>query len=284
MDLNDLKKYFADNRINLFLYSLILASMTYFISDVGMTLITALLFLVVVVMDYRNYKKLQPAYWYVKNVPADLIGGILLIIAPFANYIVDPFHTSPSFGNIDVAFVLVGLTVSFYGAKKLYEFYLPVGFVLAIAAFEFLMGTYLMQDILGPAFIQFTIYFAVHILNLFGYSVIAGPDYFILPDGSIIYMLVWCSGIESFTLFTLLMIVLLLREKINWPIKVLLISVGAVGDLFINVIRVAILVAIAIDYGMSMMEVFHSNLGNILFLIYVVLFYFAAVKFFVRND
>ena len=88
-----------------------------------------------------------------------------------------------------------------------------------------------------------------------------------------------CSGIESFTLFMLLMIVLLFREKkIPWFIKVILITIGGLGDLFINVIRVSILVAIAIDYGMPIMEMFHSHLGDLLFLIYVSLFYSIIIK------
>ncbi len=283
MNFAKMKKYIDENRYNLFIYSVLIASMTYFISYVGMTLITVLLFLVIVVLDAKNYKKLNSKFYSVGNVPVDFIIGIILVVLPFLNYVFNPLHTSPNFGNIDVTFVLVGLAIMFYGIRNLWEFYLPVGFILAIAVFEFLMHTVLFIDILGPTFINFTIYFSTALVNLFGYGVTAGPNYFILPNGERIYMLVWCSGIESFTLFTLLMIVLLLRERIKWWVKATLIVVGAIGDLFINVIRVAILVAIAIDYGMSMMQLFHSNLGNILFLIYVFLFYWCVLKCVVKE-
>ncbi|EDY35502.1 hypothetical protein ABOONEI_785 [Aciduliprofundum boonei T469] len=284
MNLTNIKRYIDENRYNLFIYSVLIASMTYFISYVGMTLITVLLFLVIVVLDAKNYKKLSSKFYSVGNVPVDFIIGIILVVLPFLNYVFNPLHTSPNFGNIDVTFVLVGLTITFYGIRNLWEFYLPVGFILAIAVFEFLMGTTLFIDILGPTFINFTIYFSTALVNLFGYGVTAGPNYFILPNGERIYMLVWCSGIESFTLFTLLMIVLLLRERIKWWAKATLIVVGAIGDLFVNVIRVTILVAIAIDYGMSIMQLFHSNLGNILFLIYVFLFYWMVIKVFVKKN
>ena len=284
MNFAKMKKYIDENRYNLFIYSVLIASMTYFISYVGMTLITVLLFLVIVVLDAKNYKKLNSKFYSVGNIPVDFIIGIILVVLPFLNYVFNPLHTIPTFGNIDVTFVLMGLTIMFYGIRNLWEFYLPVGFILAIAVFEFLMGTTLFIDILGPTFINFTIYFSTALVNLFGYGVTAGPNYFILPNGERIYMLVWCSGIESFTLFTLLMIVLLLRERIKWWGKVALIVVGAIGDLFVNVIRVAILVAIAIDYGMSIMQLFHSNLGNILFLIYVFLFYWMVIKVFVKKN
>ena len=286
MEFAKLMKYFEENRYSLFIYSILLTTLTYFISYVGMTLMTVLLFLVIVIIDSSNYKKLEPKFYVAENLPIDVFVGVILIALPFLNYILNPFHTptGTDFGNIDITFVLVGLTISFYGIKNLWEFYLPLGFIIAIAIFEILMGTTLFIDILGPAFIQFTIYFSTALLNLFGYNVIAGPDYFILPDGTRIGMLVWCSGIESFTLFTLLMIVLLLREKIKWPLKIALIVIGAIGDLFINVIRVAVLIAIAIDYGTSIMEVFHSNLGNILFLIYVFLFYWCVIKCVIKED
>ncbi|ADD08070.1 archaeosortase C [Candidatus Aciduliprofundum boonei] len=284
MNFAKMKKYIDENRYNLFIYSVLIVSMTYFISYVGMTLITVLLFLVIVVLDAKNYKKLNSKFYSVGNIPVDFIIGIILVVLPFLNYVFNPLHTSPNFGNIDVTFVLVGLAIMFYGMRDLWEFYLPVGFILAIAVFEFLMGTTLFIDILGPTFINFTIYFSTALVNLFGYGVTAGPNYFILPNGERIYMLVWCSGIESFTLFTLLMIVLLLRERIKWWAKVALIVVGAIGDLFVNVIRVTILVAIAIDYGMSIMQLFHSNLGNILFLIYVFLFYWMVIKVFVKKN
>jgi len=278
MHLNNVKEYIDKNRFNLFLLALIFSLMTYFISYVGMTLMTALLFLVIIIIDSKSYKKLKPKYYYFKNIPIDVILGVFLIALPFGNYILNPIHTTPTFGNIDVTFVLIGLTILFYGVRRLWDFYLPIGFVIAIALFSFLMHTSLIIDILGPAFIQFTIFFSTALLNLFGYGVTAGPDYFILPDGGRIGMLVWCSGIESFTLFTLLMIVLLLREKIKLPVKITLIVIGAIGDLFVNVIRVAILVAIAINYGMSMMELFHSHLGDLLFLLYVILFYWLVIK------
>ena len=278
MNLDDLREYIDKNKFNLFIYVLVLSTLCYFISHVGMMLMTALLFLMVILIDSKNYKKLKTKYYYFRNIPVDILMGLLLIAAPFVNYVFNPFHTSPSFGNLDITSVLLGITIMFYGFRRLWDFYLPIGFILAIAAFEVLMHTPIMIDVLGPAFIQFTIFFSTALLKIFGYNVIAGPDYFILPNGQIIYMLVWCSGIESFTLFTLLMIVLLLRENIKWPLKISLIIIGAIGDLFINVLRVAILVAIAIDYGMSMMEVFHSNLGNLLFLTYVILFYWLVIK------
>ncbi len=284
MDSSGMVKYISENRYSLFIYALLLASMSYFISYVGMTLMTALLFLVIVIMDSKHYRDMKPKYIFYLNMPIDALLGVVLIVLPFANYFFGIFHTTSGFGNIDVTFVLIGITILFYGIKRIWDFYLAVGFVVAIAIFELLMGTALFVDILGPAFIQFTIFFATGILNLFGYNVVAGPNYFILPNGQMIYMLVWCSGIESFTLFTLLMTVLLLREKIKWPVKVILIAVGAIGDLFINVLRVAILVAIAIDYGMSMMELFHSNLGDLLFLAYVILFYWAVIKYVVGRE
>ncbi len=284
MDFDQLNNYLRKNRYSLFLYSVLFSILTYFISYIGMTLLTILLFLIIILIDSKNYKKLVPVFYVLKGYPVDMFIGIILILLPFLNYLVNPFHTNLGFGNIDITFVLVGLTIFFYGLKNLWEFYLPLGFVISIAIFEVLMHTPLFIDILGPAFIQFTIYFSTELLKLFGYHVVAGTDYFILPDGQRIYMLVWCSGIESFTLFTLLMIVLLLREKMGRILKITLILVGAIGDLFVNVIRVSILVAIAIDYGMSMMQVFHSNLGNLLFLVYVSLFYWCTLKFFIRDS
>ena len=284
MLIDEIKKYIDNNRYSLFIYSILISSMTYFISYYGTILIMDLLFLVIIIIDTQTYKKLQPKFYFIKNIPIDPILGVVLIALPFLNYILKPFNTVPTFGKVDITFVLIGITVFFYGVKDLWDFYLPIGFILTIVAFGFLMHTSLMLNVLGPSFIHFTIYFSTALVNLFGYGVTPGPDYFILPNGQRIGMLVWCSGIESFTLFTLLMIVLLLREKLSWQMKVLLIVIGAIGDLFVNVIRVTILIIIAIDYGMSMLEVFHSNLGNLLFLTYVFLFYWCVIKCFVKED
>ena len=283
MDLQKIKEIIEKNRYQLFIYSVLLSAFTYFISYYGTTLIMVLLYLVIIIIDSPTYKKLTPKFYIIRDLTVDPVIGIVLVALPFINYVFNPFHTIPTFGKIDITFVLLGITIFFYGIRGLWDFYLPVGFILAIVAFGLLMHTPLMLDILGPSFITFTIYFSTALVNLFGYGVVAGPNYFILPNGNRIGMLVWCSGIESFTLFTLLMIVLLLREKISWPVKTALIVVGAIGDLFVNVIRVVILIIIAINYGMSMMQVFHSNLGNLLFLTYVFLFYWCVVKCFVKE-
>jgi len=279
-----IQNYLNKNRFKLFEYSLLLSLLTYFITYTGMVLLLTLVFIIIVFVDANKYEKLKPEFIRIKKFNIDPWMGAGMAILPFINYYFNLLNTVSSFGTVDISFVLIGLTIFFYGIKSLKNFYLAVGFDLAIIAFGLLMGTPLFVDFLGPKFIEFTIYFSTALLRIFGYHVIAGPDYFILPNGQRIYMLVWCSGIESFTLFTLLMIVLLIRERMKWWVKLTVITIGAIGDLFVNVIRVAILIAIAIDYGMSMMETFHSHLGDLLFLVYVLIFYWVVVKFLVKEE
>jgi exosortase/archaeosortase family protein len=51
------------------------------------------------------------------------------------------------------------------------------------------------------------------------------------------------------------------------------------GQYFVNIFRISLLLVIAMDYGIPTMNVFHSRLGELLFLAYFGTVYFSVLRY-----
>jgi thaumarchaeosortase len=84
-------------------------------------------------------------------------------------------------------------------------------------------------------------------------------------------------GVFSMLIYTLIMAILMM--KLNAPAKRKLIYfvIGAIGTFFINIFRI-FLIAYYVAFISIDVKIFHENIGEFLFLAWVVLFLLTVVK------
>lgn len=96
--------------------------------------------------------------------------------------------------------------------------------------------------------------------------------------GNIVLQINWpCMGVFSMLIYTLIMAILMM--KLNAPAKRKLIYfvIGAIGTFFINIFRI-FLIAYYVAFISIDVKIFHENIGEFLFLAWVVFFLLTVVK------
>jgi thaumarchaeosortase len=96
--------------------------------------------------------------------------------------------------------------------------------------------------------------------------------------GSVILQINWpCMGIFSMLIYILIMAILMIKLEAPRRRKLLYLVIGAVGTFFINVFRI-FLIAYYVAFISIDIKIFHENIGEFLFLAWVVVFLLAIVK------
>ncbi|MGA2523243.1 MAG: exosortase/archaeosortase family protein [Candidatus Bathyarchaeia archaeon] len=93
------------------------------------------------------------------------------------------------------------------------------------------------------------------------------------PLGTAKFSIAWpCAGIESFLIFTAVVLVFLQQMHISWKAKAGYFAVGVVVTYFINVLRIVTIFNIGMQYGAesSQVEMFHFYYGPLYSIIWIV--------------
>src|SRR5271157_4521390 len=92
------------------------------------------------------------------------------------------------------------------------------------------------------------------------------------PLGTAKFSIAWpCAGIESFLIFTAVVLVFLQQIHISWKAKAGYFAVGVVVTYFINVLRIVTIFNIGMQYGVnsSQVEMFHFYYGPLYSIIWI---------------
>ncbi|MBT5021261.1 archaeosortase/exosortase family protein [Candidatus Woesearchaeota archaeon] len=92
-----------------------------------------------------------------------------------------------------------------------------------------------------------------------------------------------CSGVESSSLFVFLFLVVLLYDpSIKKDLKTFLFfGVALIGDFILTSFRIFALTIVALEIDRTFaINLFHNNIGWVLFVIYFLLFYYILIKYF----
>jgi thaumarchaeosortase len=179
--------------------------------------------------------------------------------------------------------LLFALTaVLFFGKKGIVGFALPTLFVALVGVLYtidnvFPYGTFTPFELLVPT----TASLAAGVLTLMGYGVVSGTDAATaMPTlevtgslGTAKFAIAWpCAGIESLLIFTAVALLFLKRIDINWKAKVGLFVFGAGVTYFINVLRIANIFILGMQYGVNSHEVdmFHFIYGPLYAMTWIV--------------
>jgi thaumarchaeosortase len=160
-----------------------------------------------------------------------------------------------------------------FGKKGLVGFSLPALFaglvgVLYTIDNVFPYGQFTPFQLLVPT----TANLASGVLGLIGYTSIPGTEIGTgMPTlqvtsaiGTAKFAIAWpCAGIESLLIFTAVALLFLKRMNISWKDKISFFAFGAVITYFINVLRIATIFTIGVQYGVdsSQVQAFHFYYG-----------------------
>jgi thaumarchaeosortase len=169
-----------------------------------------------------------------------------------------------------------------YGKKGLSGFALPALFAVLVGVLYtidnvFPYGQFTPFQLLVPT----TSALAAGVLGLMGFSVVSGTDVGSgMPTlavsgavGSATFAIAWpCAGIESLLIFTAVALLFLKRMNIGWQAKVGFFAVGAAVTYLINVLRIANIFVLGMQYGVSSHEVdmFHFYYGPLYAMAWIV--------------
>jgi thaumarchaeosortase len=181
--------------------------------------------------------------------------------------------------------VLFGLTVYlFFGRKGLVGFALPALFVGLVGVLYtidnvFPYGSFTPFQLLVPT----TANLAAGVLGLMGNTVVAGTEIGTgMPTlqvtgalGTAKFAIARpCDGIESLLIFTAVALLFLKRMNLSWKAKIGYFVFGAAITYFINVLRIATIFTIGMQYGVdsSQVQAFHFYYGPLYAMAWIISF------------
>lgn len=160
-----------------------------------------------------------------------------------------------------------------FGKKGLMSFALPALFVALVGVLYtidnvFPYGQFTPFQLLVPT----TATLATGVLGLMGNTAVLGTDvatgmpliHVTGPLGTTQFTIAWpCAGIESLLIFTAVTLLFVKRINISWKAKLSFFAFGAAITYFINVLRIATIFSIGMQYGAesSQVQAFHFYYG-----------------------
>ncbi|HMK95390.1 MAG TPA: exosortase/archaeosortase family protein [Candidatus Limnocylindrales bacterium] len=190
----------------------------------------------------------------------------------------DSMPLSVEYLVFSVLFCLIALL--YFGKKGLVDFTLPglfVGLVGIIYTIDnvFPNGEFTPFQIMVPT----TATLAAKVLNWMGcvtsLTTVNGMPTLQAtgPLGTATFSIAWpCAGIESFLIFTAVILLFLQQMELSWKAKTACFVVGAVITYFVNVLRIVTIFSIGMKYGVNSVQVdnFHDYYGPLYSIIWIV--------------
>ncbi len=179
--------------------------------------------------------------------------------------------------------VLFCLTVFLsFGRKGLLGFVLPALFVALIGVLYVIDNVYPRGEFTPfQLLVPTTASFAAGLLGYMGNTAVAGTDPFTGmptldvtgPLGATKFAIAWpCAGIESLLIFTAVSLLFLKRMKFSWKAKIGFFVFGATITYFINILRIATIFTLGMQYGATSLQVqdFHFYYGPLYAMAWIV--------------
>ena len=172
------------------------------------------------------------------------------------------------------------ITFLSFGKKGLTGFTLPALFVGLVGVLYtidnvFPNGQFTPFQLLVPT----TAMFAANTLGLMGYATVLGTENGMPtlqatgPLGTAKFAIAWpCAGIESLLIFTAVALLFLKRMPISWKAKIGYFAFGAAVTYFINVLRIATIFTIGMEFGVNsnQVQMFHFYYGPLYSIAWIV--------------
>ena len=202
-----------------------------------------------------------------------LLGIGLLLVSPAFLMVKLRGYPSPS---AFVTLLLLGLQLIFFGVRGLQ---IPLTVITGGAAITLLAKTDLMREAIdhtSALFVDVTSVLVKGLVLLSGIPIKIDENVAVVRH-SIVIIGSGCSGFDAFVIYilaTLLLVYLLKSDKREAALLLL----GAVGIVPLNAIRIFTLLFIGYRSGISFLELFHSHLGDLMFVAYVFAYWWLVLR------
>lgn len=200
-----------------------------------------------------------------------ILGILLVVISPLFLFVKIGKYTSPSAFH---AFFLTGLSLFFFEIEG-------DGIPLGILTIEWLTaliaktkGFNILVSWLSNRFVDVTSYLVRGLIYISRVPIIINGNIAVVRN-SIVIVGSGCSGLDAFVLYLLASTLLIILRKSNKNEATLLL-LGALGIIPLNAVRIFFLLIIGYYSGISFLELFHSHLGDLMFVAYVYLYWWWA--------
>lgn len=226
-----------------------------------------------------------------QKINTNLINSTLGLILVFVDLSYN-LYTKNSFGPFDYGMVFTGLFIILINNSKL-NFFIKDKFLVNFTTYFLfvillLYGFFLsgLPVILGlnqnenPLLIYMT-YNSLHSAAFFANFIRPTTIYETTLNFDGFQVGVWypCSGVESITVFVSAIIAFFIAAKeTNWKKMITYSIIGIIFLYFMNILRILILLNVGHHYGIETMLFVHYNLGWIMFVIGMMVFWMLAFK------
>jgi exosortase/archaeosortase family protein len=220
----------------------------------------------------------EPPHGYSVSLIERLIGAFLILMG----FIILPLgvFTSQSYAGLgfaEIGIAAIGVVFLFYGLKGIRTYGISL-------TFFFIYG--LLTPMLTRIRYDFDYHFPWY--NAFIARVVGGlvwiggidsevQSNIIILNGKqgvlALEVLPICAGIDAMVIFGLLLVLLISHLRLTNKTKGISSFIGVFALIPLNLIRVTALVIIGYAYGLEIATFFHSHIGDVLFLVYVVAFF-----------
>jgi thaumarchaeosortase len=170
-------------------------------------------------------------------------------------------HGRQGLMNHSISVIFLGIIGSIYMVDSIYPY-----------------GSFTPFQILVPT----TATLAASVLNLMGYQTEWIGQLFGTPvlrvwnqKGEAFFGIAWpCSGIDSLIIYSVTILLFLKNSVISWKQRTVYFIIGAAITYFINILRIATIFIIAIDYGMDSPQVqqFHNCYGSLYSITWIIIY------------
>ena len=274
--------FIAGRRETLLLVSLLSSSMVAFLPfarDTSMAnfFIYALLPLILVFTRRERFESVLPP------AGSDLALAILLMCGSFAfNSFVGLMSGNYDYGLTDYVILVIGVFSAFYSIR---EPLAQVGLVLLVILRAATLATSVAYSSAFSSISDFFVYIVVGIskwivspniaMGTTSGEILVGGQ-----AGTSTVFIGWaCAGLEELVLISVILYILIASFLLTVRSTAIWLTVGIIGSFFVNIIRMVALVWIAHEYGMDQMMWVHIHLGDVLFLVWVGIFWLLFFRF-----
>ncbi|MFW9944009.1 MAG: exosortase/archaeosortase family protein [Candidatus Sifarchaeia archaeon] len=208
--------------------------------------------------------------------------GLSLLTGSFVfNWFTGFFTGDTRYGVTDYVILCLGIFVLFYS---------PMAQLVRVGAFSlgFVRAATLGLSMLYESAFDYVSDFFVTIVVFFSKVIVSptidvgsSPGQIIVggqAENSMIYIGWACAGLEELVLISVILYSLIDSFNLSKSLTVIWLALGIAGSFVVNILRMVILVWVAYEYGTDDMRWVHTHLGDVLFLVWIGVFWVVFFK------
>jgi len=213
----------------------------------------------------------------------DLVIGVALIPSSFAfNWLFGSVTGDWAYGLTDYTILVVGIFAFYYPIS---EKIVQLGLVLLILlrlltiglSHVYSSGFVVVSDFIVGIVVAFS---KILISSDITSGMIPGEIFVGGAAGSTPIFIGWaCVGLEELVLISVILYILIDSFHLHRTATILWFAIGVIGSFLVNILRMVILIWVAFSRGIGDMLWVHTHIGDVLFLVWIAIFWWIFLGF-----